>query len=161
MTKEINLKDAVNAYKEWKNAKKLADILPDAKAEEAEAQGKLKAIIDKKIVPELDAVQARCTSRTITPLRILDELLDIEDALGIPKKAMDGVSVSVDANAQNFPSAYKFTPESTRFKAVYRGGCWRITDIRRDRTRRESQKVVVSHTEASRAALIDKYSSWG
>lgn len=106
----------------------------------------------------LDEVQKRAKVRTISAGDIVSALYVIEKLLNISKKSMDGVSVTVDLNAQKFPSAYKYTPESTIFTAEYKRGQWRITDICRDTTKAPSNKAVVVHTDASRAAILERFS---
>ena len=111
-----------------------------------------------KLQAELDYVQRRSRVRTITAEEIIRCLIDIEDELGVPKAAMEEITVDVDLNSENFPSAYKGRPESTQFCAIYRNGSWRITDIYRNYTRRFNQRVIVNHTETSKKALIDRFS---
>lgn len=103
----------------------------------------------------LDESQKRSRERTIGYIDILSALYDIEQTLHIPKRALEGVSVDVDPNAQAFPSAYRYTPYSTHFRAEFRGGCWRITSI--ERSRCSPGVCGVRHTEASAKAIIDRF----
>lgn len=89
---------------------------------------------------------------------VLQSLCDVEDVLGITHKALKGVKVKIDPNAQTFPSAYKYTPESTQFNAEFDGKEWKITRIYRDTCGRH--KVRVEHTEASKAAIVEKLTRW-
>lgn len=101
--------------------------------------------------------EGRATARTISVRQVCYILNQVESRLGITKKAMEGITVSVDFNAQDFPSAYKYTPESTRFSAEYHRGEWIITGIARMRTRRASQRVLVSLTDDAKEAILAKY----
>lgn len=70
---------------------------------------------------------------------------------------MDGVTVAVDLNAQNFPNKYKGTPYSTIFEARYKSGSWRITDIYRAETRAQSKGCTVNLTEEAKAAILANF----
>lgn len=101
--------------------------------------------------------EKKATARTISVSDILKTLWRIEEKLDIPKKHMDGISVSVDIHADSFPNSYKYTPFSTWFYATYKNGSWRITDISRYGTSQNyKRQVVVEHTEASKKAIIDR-----
>lgn len=106
---------------------------------------------------ELDNLQARCSARKISAHDILETLYLYDRKLGISAKAKEGIQVSVDFNAQDFPSAYKYTPESTHFSAVYKSGSWRVLCVRRDITRRRSQQIDATLTAAAKEALVAKY----
>lgn len=104
----------------------------------------------------LDEVQNKCTARCIGIRQIYYMLDDVIRYLGISKKSMDGITVVCDYHAQNFPNAYKYIPMSTHIKAEFKSGSWRVTDIYRDECKHP--EIVINHTEASKAALIEKYS---
>ena len=178
--KEINLKNAMSCYAKARDAEKHMYFARDwakcnagsvwkAKAEEdsekAEAAWKdavkeseeaLSAALDDAI----REAQGKAKERLITSSDVAYHLYKVEETLCIPKKAMNGIEVSVDDHAQNFPRAYKYRAQSTRFEAVYRNGSWRVTDIRRDDCRRESQKIIVKHTEESKKALLERFTIW-
>ena len=111
-----------------------------------------------ELTEAITAAEGRATTRRITAIDVLAALGKIEAALGITHKALEGVKASVDCWAQVFPSAYKYTPESTHFDAVFKNNSWKITSIYRDDCGRN--KYTVEHTEASKAAIIDKLSRW-
>ena len=177
LKKAINLKDAMAAYEEyysaWANradARAVVEAWPDSAraAQQLEkAESALQAaenVLDEKLQPltdALDVVQAKARVRTITARNIVIELRDITDTLDIPKKAMDDITACVDINAQSFPSAYHGVPESTQFKAVYKAGSWRVVDITRRQTCSTTQRVHIWHTDASKAALINRFTVWG
>ena len=87
----------------------------------------------------------RVSVRKIDVKDIADDLLEINEYLGISKKAMKGTSVHVDHNAQSFPGAYKGTPESTQFDAEFTTA-WFITDIVRDSCIRRKFALKLSET---------------
>lgn len=116
---------------------------------------------ETKLAQILEDVQRRSKVRTIDVAAIIDSLVEIEDELDISKKAMEGITVHVDRNAQDFPSAYKYVPESTHFEAVYKNGSWRVTKVSRDVTLRARQRITITHTEESKAALLARFTRWG
>lgn len=111
----------------------------------------------QKINEELDIIQAKSRVRTITAKDVKEWLEHVERTLSITKKALDGVKVIIDPNAQEFPSAYKYTPESTQFTATFKNGSWRIENIERARCGKIHCRII--HTEESRAAIIERFSS--
>lgn len=103
--------------------------------------------------------EGRATARTITAADIIDTLNDIEHELRISKKAMNGIHIRADINAQKFPGSYKYIPESTHFQATYKNGSWRITSITRE-VCRQGMHIEVTHTEESRKAILDRMSKF-
>lgn len=120
----------------------------------------MKTASAEKLTAAIKAAEGRATARCITPAMISNALEAVEKRLGIMKKRMEGVKVEIDCNAQDFPKAYKYTPESTFFEATYRGGSWRITDIYRYRTRRASAGYSVTLTDTAKAAIIEAHERW-
>lgn len=178
--KEINLKAALAAYRTaeekeqqtmWareslERAEKFGtDIriasetakLEAARKSQKDAEEAFAEAAGKALAGVLDEVQKRCSARTVTPEVIVEILARLEDKLAITKKAMEGLVVRVDPCAQDFPGAYKYTPESTQFSARYSNGSWRVTELERAATRRQNQRIVVEHTEVSKAAILARY----
>ena len=93
--------------------------------------------------------------RTITATDIVSALIDITDKLDINQSAMEGVTATVDCNAQRFPHCYNGRPESTVFAAIYKRGAWIVTDIHRAECKRI--RVRMDLTDTARAALAAKY----
>ena len=114
----------------------------------------------ERLTAALNEVQGRCTARTITVEDICTMCGNVFDHIGITKKAMDGVSFSADYNAQDFPSAYKYIPQSTHISAEYKRGEWRVTNIERWNTRRYSQRYHVYLTDVAKQAIIDKHATF-
>lgn len=144
MKKEINLKKAMVAYKgAWRtwHREEFAELL-------------------KPIDKALEEVQTRARVRCLDAVEIIEALIDVEKKLDIPKKAMDGIVVDVDVNAQAFPGAYKGIPESTQFRATYKKDHWQLVSVYRDECRRPSARFVIAHTEASKQALIDRFTQF-
>lgn len=93
----------------------------------------------------------RVSARKIDAADIADDLLEINDYLGITKKSLKGTTVHVDHNAQSFPGAYKGTPESTHFDAEFTTA-WFVTDIVRDSCIR--RKFALKLSEAAKEEYL-------
>lgn len=118
------------------------------------------AATSRALFDAIRAAEGRATARTITPEEVVSALYMITEKLGfLPRKYMEGVAVDIDYHAQDFPHAYKYTPESTHFCAVYKRGSWRVIDIYRATTRRASQAYRVDLTDAAKEAIIAHYST--
>ena len=145
---ELNLLKTGNAFGTQEKVDRAKD----------EMDAKIKAFNDaaSTLSAAIKEAEGRATARTITARDIISRLKEIEKGLNISKKNMNGVSVHVDENAQTFPSAYKFTPESTHFFATFKGGSWIITGIERARCGSASKKVTITLTEEAKAAIIDR-----
>lgn len=95
-------------------------------------------VINEKNAPKIDdiikAAEGRATARTITAADIIKEcdaqLIKLY-GLGASLKSLTGTKICIDINAQKFPSAYKYTPDSTHFEAVFDGRAWRLYDVYR------------------------------
>ena len=110
----------------------------------------------EKIEEMIKAAEGRATVRLLSYQSIIKSLSEIERTLGIKKKYMDGIKADVDVSAQNFPRAYKYTPESTHFKAVKKSNGWDLQSVYRARTRRENHRYHLELTEEAKAAIISR-----
>lgn len=80
-------------------------------------------------------VEGLATARTITATDIQDAVEYIEKGLTglMPKNKWQKLRFAVDPNAQSFPAAYKYTPESTQFVLERGSKDWFVVKIERDR----------------------------
>lgn len=78
--------------------------------------------------------EGRATVRRITYSDIEHALKKVEEHITQFSTKSDayGTKVYVDVNSQKFPSAYKYTPESTHFEAELKRSGWKITKVYRD-----------------------------
>lgn len=122
----------------------------------------MKIIVKDSNKDKLDAAirsaEGRATARTITADIIIRTAERITRYLSIPKKHMIGIVADVDYNAQDFPRAYKYTPESTRFLMEYTASGWAVYAIDRNTTRRASQAVIFTFTEEAKAEILSRIS---
>ena len=108
-----------------------------------------------KIENAIREAEGRSTARTITFENMVSAIDTIETTLGIAKKDMLGIIADVDYNAQSFPGAYKYTPQSTHFIAERVASGWAITDIRRWTTRGCTQTYKLTLTDRAKEAIIE------
>ena len=161
--KKINIQKAIGAIEEYEAAVRCGKFNWDT--EEHVDQRKWDAMIEYHSVLNnvralLDDVQQKSQVRTIDADGIVTALRNVADKLGITEKAMNGITITVDLNAQDFPSGYKYTPYSTVFTAEFHNNAWYITDICRAETHKEKRAVIVEHTEESRAAILERFTQF-
>lgn len=106
--------------------------------------------------------EGRAKARTISVQDILDSVVEISEHYNLPKKYMVGLRFSVDPNAQHFPNAYKYVPESTQFCVEYCPSGWFLTGIAREACKSPSRRfaMVGKLTDAQRDAIISGYLTW-
>ena len=113
---------------------------------------------EARLDKELEKVQAKCTARTITGSEIVEALESITESFEIAKVKLNGCTVTVDLNAQQFPNAYRYIPESTHFIAENHGGKWTVIDVYRGQTRSSSNRCVAVLTDEAKGAIIESHS---
>lgn len=116
----------------------------------------------ERITQWIREAEGRATVRTVSVRSMGAALKAAEDRLlaVAAKKSLKGSKLSVDINAQDFPSAYRYTPESTHFEAVYNGREWVITSIERKRCRGSAQKCICHLTEEAKESIIASYTQF-
>lgn len=162
ISKAMKLRQAVrNAEQELSYYRRVeSEKEQEALVELKNAKEALSDELSKKLIPALDKVQRLSRERTISPDDIFSSLERLCNELNISKKAMENLSVWVDCNAQDFPKAYKYTPMSTQFFARFKSGSWRVTCIKRCACERAGHKYTVDHTEESKQAILDRFTSF-
>ena len=161
--KAINTKDMLNAFRALQSAQndlsyytKMGGVKDQLKANVVGCRHDLTAA-SAPLAEAIKEAEGKAKERTITTWQVAEMLDKIERKLGLTKKAMNGITASVDLYAQDVPRAYKYKMMGTRFEAEFKAGSWRITRIWRDEVRRGSQRVYLTLTEEAKAALIEKY----
>ena len=109
----------------------------------------------EKIEMELEKVQCRCLYRKVSFDNLSSIIKDIEDKLDIPKSRMLGVDADVDYNAQDFPRAYKFNPESTHIRIKKVASGWALIDVWRGKCRPSTQKYILDLPDDAIMAIVD------
>lgn len=110
--------------------------------------------IDEAIKKAEGKATARCISHK-TVFRIIDSL---NGRFGnVSKKNLKGTVIHFD-NAQHFPNAYHYRPESTHFKARHNGTNWTLTDVYRDTCpNRMSFYVSIELSDMAKNAILKNY----
>ena len=104
--------------------------------------------------------EGRATARTICFNDIINDIKTIEDKLNIKKKDMIGIKAYVDSNAQNFPNAYKYRPESTHYTMTRKKSGWDLECVLRDYTRNEKHTYNIILTEEAKKAILESMSDF-
>ena len=114
----------------------------------------------QKIEKALDEVQGRCKTRLIDYEDILVELKAVDEQFSkvCTKKGLENTEVLIDVNAQNFPNSYKFSAKSTRFRAVYFKGKWRLMYIGRDFCKSYAQRWHITLSDTAKECILHEYS---
>ena len=118
-----------------------------------EIRSKLTPLMEK-LETAIKETEGRAKVRKINAEDILNAVLQVDDYFGITKKAMIGTTIKVDCNAQKFPNAYKWVPESTCFCAEMTSIGWAVTSIFRDTTK--SKKFYVELSDTAKEAYMEK-----
>lgn len=114
---------------------------------------KIRITNTEKLPGMIQAAEGRATARTITPANIAEMLDTVTErilALSTRKDAT-GTKITADCNAQHFPNAYKYIPESTHFTAVLKSTGWTVTSIYRDRC--TTTAAMITYTPATIAHM--------
>jgi len=85
---------------------------------------------EKKVTELLNSVQSKSKLRTLSYSELVGAAESVYSHFGIPKKYVD-CEVYYVSNAQIFPNAYKYTPESTCVIFFFKRGKVYIKEIRR------------------------------
>lgn len=155
-----NEKDIVAYYQ--RNSDRFPMMLESAKINLQKAE---EAFSDAAapVTSALDAVQTRCTARTITAMNIVQAIKEIEERLNLISTKTDsiGTVAEVDVNAQDFPNAYKYTPESTQITLERKTSGWTLKYIERNRCKSRANKIVLTLTDATKAHIAERVSRIG
>lgn len=162
MNKPINLKPLSHLLRDLVDAKAFNAYagLNSANGYSGAVAAATRAALDQ-IDSAIAAAQGKARVRTISAIDIATALAEVEYRLNIPKCAMDGIHVTIDINAQNFPNAYKGIPTSTIFRATYKRDHWTLDAIWRGVTLPASRRFIVEHTAESEKAVMNRFRAWG
>ena len=108
----------------------------------------------ERINEAIKQAEGRAKERRIKYENIDYAIFEIEKKLDIPRVAMLGIMVDIDCNAQKFPNAYKYTPESTHAVVKKTASGWNLIGVHRGVCR--TKKFMVTLTEVAKQALIER-----
>lgn len=113
-----------------------------------------------EIQSQLDDANRYARTRTVDVSDVYNAVYILKRKFdGCTKKSMEGLTVNVDWNSQDFPNAYHGVPMSTHFTLVYEKGYWRF--VRADRACcGKFDRFFVMLTDAMREELLKRFESF-
>jgi hypothetical protein len=102
----------------------------------------------------IEANEGKAFTRCLSTQNIFDSLKAVERHLSISKKGMRGIKIEVDFHARAFPRAYKYSADSTHFRAEHNGICWYITLVYRGTCLRPTNRYKITLTEEAKKLII-------
>lgn len=113
----------------------------------------------EKIQKAINEAEGKARERKVTAKQLIACAEKLDKKLGIAPAHLKGVTARVDINAQDFPNAYKYTPESTVATLEHTGRAWALIDVKRDRTDIASKAVRFTLTEEAREWIVKRFES--
>ena len=113
---------------------------------------------EKQITEELNKVNAKV--RNASYQSVVAIVFQIEKKLeekGLPKKYWTGLKFWGDINAQKFPNAYKWCPESTQFMVERLASGWFITRVSRMRCSEKKVTLESALTDEQKQAIVENF----
>ena len=115
---------------------------------------------DAEVQSQLDKANYLARTRTVDIDDVYDAVYIIERKFdGCTRKSLEGLTVHVDLNSQDFPNAYHGIPMSTQFVLGYKKRSWRFLRAERSRCG-EFKRYDVRLTDAMREELLKRFESF-
>lgn len=115
---------------------------------------------DAEVQSQLDAANRLARTRTVDIDEVYGAVTVLERKFeDCTKKSMEGLTVNVDLNSQDFPNAYRGVPMSTHFTLVYEKRSWRFVRAERSRCG-EFKRYDVTLTDRMREELLKAFESF-
>lgn len=115
---------------------------------------------DDEVQSQLDKANHLARTRTVNVDDVYGAVATLERKFeDCTKKSMEGLTVNVDLNSQDFPNAYHGVPMSTQFTLVYEKRSWRFVYAERMRCG-VSKRYDVTLTDAMREELLKQFESF-
>ena len=115
---------------------------------------------DAEIQLQLDKANHLARTRTVDIDEVYGAVTVLERKFeGCTKKSLEGLTVRVDLNSQDFPNTYRGVPMSTQFTLVYEKRSWRFVYAERMRCG-VSKRYDVTLTDAMREELLKRFESF-
>lgn len=115
---------------------------------------------DAEVQSQLDAANYHARTRTVDIDEVYGAVTVLERKFkDCTKKSMEGLTVNVDLNSQDFPNAYRGVPMSTHFTLVYEKRSWRFVRTERSRCG-EFKRYDVTLTDPMREELLKAFESF-
>jgi hypothetical protein len=110
-----------------------------------------------RIEKVLQDVERRSKTRKIeTYDYLVSKVSTVSRKIGITKKAMEGTTFIYYEGAEDFPNAYKFSPQGTKIEVRYgKSGAVYLVDISRDDVDHK-KNFYVRLSESAKKAVLEK-----
>ena len=117
---------------------------------------KIKLENAEAIQEAIKAAEGLATARTITAeeIREICTKVEIVNGFHIPKKYLDGTRIHYNGG-QKFPSAYKYTPNSTQFEAVFIKNSWYLISLKRDICPNSNTAGKITYSETAKQYILE------
>lgn len=115
---------------------------------------------DAEVQSLLDKANHLARTRTVDIDDVYNAVTVVEQKFeDCTRKSLEGLTVRVDLNSQDFPNTYRGTPMSTQFLLVYEKHSWRFVRAERSRCG-EFKRYDVTLTDAMREELMKRFESF-
>ena len=115
---------------------------------------------DAEVQSLLDKANYLARTRTVDIDDVYDAVYILERKFeDCTRKSLEGLTVNVDLNSQDFPNAYRGIPMSTQFVLGYEKRSWRLLRAERSRCG-EFKRYDVRLTDAMREELLRHFESF-
>lgn len=115
---------------------------------------------DEEVQSQLDKANYLARTRTVDIDDVYDAVYILERKFeDCTRKSLEGLTVNVDLNSQDFPNAYRGVPMSTQFTLVYEKRSWRLVRVERLRCGM-FKRYDVTLTDAMREELLKRFESF-
>lgn len=121
-------------------------------------------IIDRSHADKLEAAINAQNGR-VRKLESVEQLLQIVNKIdrSIPptqrKKDIDGTKITYIVGCENFPRAYKYTPEGTEITLIRKSRKWHLTDLSRVPCNR-AKNTRIEFSESAKRSIIDYFNNF-
>ena len=122
---------------------------------------KINVTNEQKITEAFNAVNAKVRNADYTSVKAIVNV--IEKSLtekGLPKNLWSGLAFWCDINAQKFPNAYKWAPESTQFKVERFSSGWFVTKVIRTTCDTKMVRPAVALTDKQIGSIVNNFYSF-
>ena len=115
---------------------------------------------DAEVQSQLEKANYLARTRTVDIDDVYDAVYILERKFeDCSRKSLEGLTVNVDLNSQDFPNAYRGVPMSTQFTLVYEKRSWRFVRAERSRCG-EYKRYDVTLPDAMREELLKSFESF-
>lgn len=114
---------------------------------------------EKALSDKLNEIQNRSKERLLSVETCAERLTEVENFIGITKKAMTGTKVIVHASMEKLPHTYKYSANSTKAVFTFDGKRWRFLTAYRDHIVQRSNYFhsEIELSDLAKEGIISRY----